>query len=279
MIGARQLLHPRLRHAAAQRAAAQFRPLSHRQFLPRVSRNFQSTARPTSTIWRFLDKWSSAPRLATIMALTFGGGYVGGKMVEINTRAPLGQGTVEDEQEKQRLYDRFVSMDAVKWLRSHPDYVEMPAYGNYEPQDKARRLTSGPLSGSKGLPVQRVFWNGKEMKAVNIVYFGAGMEGFPTMVHGGAMATIVDETLARVAIHHFPERTGVTANLDINYVAPASSENFYLVYASLDYGRSTDRKAYVKGEVRDADGKVCVTASGLFLVPKGYQLQRLGDDY
>ncbi|KAL4956249.1 HotDog domain-containing protein [Aspergillus filifer] len=272
MIGARQLLHPRLRHAAAQ-----LRPLSHRQFLPRVSRNFQSTARPT--FWERVGKVTSLPRLLTALGILYLGQLIGEAIVENNTMVPLGQGTVEDEQQKQKLYERFVSMPYVKWLRSNPDYVETSAYGNYELKDKARRLTSGPLSGSMGLPVQRVFWNSEEMKAVNIVYFGTGMEGFPTMVHGGAMATILDETLARVAIHHFPERTGVTANLDVNYVAPASSEEFYYVYAYLDYGRSTDRKAYVKGEVRDSYGKLCATASGLFLVPKGYQLQKLGDDY
>ncbi|KAL4793992.1 HotDog domain-containing protein [Aspergillus venezuelensis] len=272
MNGARQLLHPRLRHAAAQ-----FRPLSHRQFLPRVSRDFQSTSRPN--FWQCVDKATSLPQLLGFFGIFFLGSLFGEAWVENNTEAPLGQGTVEDELEKQQLYAQFVSIPAVKWLRSHPDYVETSAYGNYEPKDKARRLTSGPLSGSRGLPIQRVFWNSDEMKAVNVVFFGAGIEGFPTMVHGGAMATIIDETLARVAIHHFPERTGVTANLDINYVASASSENFYLVYASLDYGRSTDRKAYVKGEVRDAEGNLCATASGLFLVPKGYQLQKLGDDY
>lgn len=99
------------------------------------------------------------------------------------------------------------------------------------------------------------------------------------MVHGGALATVIDENVGRVAVRHFPEKTGVTANLEINYRAPVYSGNFYSIHATLDTERSTDRKGYVTGEVRDPTGRLCAEASGLFVVPKQYKLQRIGDKF
>lgn len=112
-----------------------------------------------------------------------------------------------------------------------------------------------------------------------MVYLGRGIEGWPTVVHGGALATLVDENLGRVAIHHFPERTAVTANLDINYRRPVYSQEYYTLHTVLEMARSTDRKAYAKTELRDSFGRVCLEAEGLFVVPKKLKLEPLGDNY
>lgn len=99
------------------------------------------------------------------------------------------------------------------------------------------------------------------------------------MVHGGALGTVIDENLGRAAIRHFPARTGVTANLDINYRAPVNSEMFYTLHTTLNQDRSTDRKAFTKCEVRDLAGQLCVEATGVFVVPKRFQLQKVGERF
>lgn len=114
---------------------------------------------------------------------------------------------------------------------------------------------------------------------MNVVFFGTALDGWPTIVHGGVLATVLDETFGRVAIRSFPAQTGVTATLDINYRAPVSSENFYIVRVSLDKLLSTDRKAYMKGEIRDQNGKLCVEATSLFVVPKNIPLKKLGGKF
>lgn len=164
-------------------------------------------------------------------------------------------------------------------LRADPEWEESDVYGNYSEMDKRSRLTSGPLRGSRGLGVQKVFWNARGKESVSSVFLGEGLEGWPTVVHGGVLATVLDENLGRVAIRCFPERTGVTANLNVSYRAPVYSGNFYTFHSRLDQERSTDRKAFVVGEVRDPGGKVCVQAEGLFVVPKTYKLRKVGDNY
>lgn len=146
------------------------------------------------------------------------------------------------------------------------------------PVDRAQPRKAGPFLLTNW-PVQKVFWNHKEKQAINVVFAGKGIEGWPYVVHGGAIATLLDEHLARVAIQNLPERTAVTANLDVNYRNMAISNSFFSVHATLDQERSTDRKAYIKGEVRDVKGNVCADATGLFVVPRGYKLRRLGDTY
>ena len=112
-----------------------------------------------------------------------------------------------------------------------------------------------------------------------MVFLGPGLEGWPTMVHGGALGIVIDENLGRLAIRHFPERTGVTANLNITYRAPVYSGNFYTIHTALDQERTTDRKGYAMCQVRDLTGHICVEASGLFVVPKEFKLATLGEHF
>jgi acyl-coenzyme A thioesterase PaaI-like protein len=112
-----------------------------------------------------------------------------------------------------------------------------------------------------------------------VVFIGRGLEGWPNIVHGGALATVLDENMGRAAVRTFPERTGVTANLQVNYRAPAWSDNFFELHTTVDQGQSTDRKAYVNSEVRDHTGTVCAEATGVFVVPKKLKLQTIGEKY
>jgi acyl-coenzyme A thioesterase PaaI-like protein len=107
------------------------------------------------------------------------------------------------------------------------------------------------------------------------VFFGPGLEGWPSFVHGGAISVVLDESLGRVALRSFPGRAGVTANLNINYRAPVISSNFYTVHAKCDHEKSSERKAYLGGSIRDLSGNICAEATGLFVVPKTLKLNRL----
>lgn len=105
------------------------------------------------------------------------------------------------------------------------------------------------------------------------------MDGWPTVVHGGLLATVLDESLGRVAIRSVPARTGVTAHLNIDYRKHVSSGEFYTIHTRLDTERSTDRKAYVSGEVRSLMGQLCCESDALFVVPKKLGLRQIGDRF
>ncbi|KAI1291270.1 HotDog domain-containing protein [Xylaria venustula] len=152
------------------------------------------------------------------------------------------------------------------------------------------RITSGPMSGSPGLAFQRIFHNARTGEVVTVVYFGAAVAGFPGVVHGGALATVLDESLGRCAIFRFPSRTGVTANLEMQYRAPTLTNNFYVIRAvpvaspdddlvGPDGVRKGDRKLWVRATLETEKGKVAVEAKGLFVVPKSYKLRPLVEGF
>ncbi|KAE8150017.1 HotDog domain-containing protein [Aspergillus avenaceus] len=223
------------------------------------------------------SKWPRRLLYTTIFGVL---GIGAGKWMDDKISAPALPGTEEDllkMEDVHRTYEH--GLPIVKELRENPDYVEAEVYGNYSDEEKTGRLTSGPLRGSRGIALQKVFWNDKEKKAISVVFLGNGLEGWPTIVHGGALATVIDENLGRVAVRHLPQKTGVTANLEMKYRAPVFSGNFYTFHSEVDRERSTDRKAFVVGEVRDPVGRLCVQASALFVVPKTYKLKEIGEEY
>ncbi|CRG86225.1 hypothetical protein PISL3812_03228 [Talaromyces islandicus] len=202
-------------------------------------------------------------------------GYYTGQQYLKSFTSPAAPGTAEDTQRIEELQRLVDYLPVVQKLRKDPNYEEWDAYESFSDEDKEKRLSSGPLKGSRGLALQKIFWNEEEKECVNVVYFGHGLDGWLTVVHGGLLATVLDETLARAA----PRRSIVTANLQVNYRAPVSSGEFYTVHTRLDPERSTEQKAYVNGEVRSLMGKLCVESEALFLVPKKLALREIGQHF
>ncbi|PYI03022.1 hypothetical protein BO78DRAFT_350651 [Aspergillus sclerotiicarbonarius CBS 121057] len=241
---------------------------------------FRASRHTSTAAHEPLPQPSRWPRRLAYAAIFSGLGVAAGKWMDGKFAAPPLPGTEEDGKKLEEIHFIYEhGLPIVKELREHPDYIEADVYGNYTEEDKLQRLSSGPLRGSRGLALQKIFYNDKEKKAINVAYVGPGLEGWPTVVHGGALGTVIDEHLARVAIRHLPQRTGVTANLQLKYRAPVYSGNFYTFHATLDEERSTERKAWVNGEVRNPVGRLCIEATGLFVVPKTYKLQEVGERY
>ena len=269
-----------------------------------VFSSFITTAPSSLTRKNPIPIWPRRLR-SLFYASIFGGlGFYLGNQIANRTASPPVPGREEDAHEMEQIRDAFESLPVVKELRSDPKFREWEAYSSLSETEKQPRLTSVALKGSRGLALQasfiqslpslravltylmanrgvfqRIFWNEEERKLANIVFFGRGLEGWVTLVHGGALATILDENFGRVALWSVPARTGVTANLSINYQHPVLSGNFYIVHVNLDREKSTDRKAYVTGEIRDLSGKVCVEGTGLFVVPKGFPLTQLPEHF
>jgi ABC-type branched-subunit amino acid transport system permease subunit len=56
----------------------------------------------------------------------------------------------------------------------------------------------GVMSGTRGLGVQRAFWHAETREMVAVVWIGGGLAGWPGVAHGGAIATIFEEVMARM---------------------------------------------------------------------------------
>ena len=77
---------------------------------------------------------------------------------------------------------------------------------------ESRTITRMAMSGSRGLGVQRAFWNEERGELVTIVWFGQGLSGWPGVTHGGAIATVLEEGLRQVALGVDKDWTGTTCH-------------------------------------------------------------------
>lgn len=78
-------------------------------------------------------------------------------------------------------------------------------------------------------------------------HLGDQLSGHPTIVHGGLIATLLDEITCRLGFQSYQSKRGVTANLNINYYQPCRTNSYIMIKCSVI--RKIGRKCWVKGEV------------------------------
>jgi acyl-coenzyme A thioesterase PaaI-like protein len=174
----------------------------------------------------------------------------------------------------------FKSLEIVQRLRADPAWEEHIAYSNLLGEAKATHMTAGSLRGAPGLGRQLVFRNKLENRVVTIVQFGWSTAGWPTTVHGGLIATIIQENLLRVAGLWLNTQNPVVQNFNIDYVKPTKTGKTYIIEAMTmplssiiggarnpltgDKILETENKdeGLIYGEVRTVDGIVTAKGSG-----------------
>jgi len=107
--------------------------------------------------------------------------------------------------------------------------------------------------------------------------------GWPGVTHGGFIATVMDESLGRCAIRLLEGQTGVTARLELKYLRPAVTNEWYVVRClpemSVEGQAGNKRKRWVEGRLETLDGRVLVEGRALFVVPKGNVPKSVGGEF
>jgi uncharacterized protein (TIGR00369 family) len=103
---------------------------------------------------------------------------------------------------------------------------------------------------------------------------GAEYQGGPGFVHGGIIATLLDEVMGKV--NRFRNVRAVTAELHIEYLRPVPIEQEVLLEAWPVENKG--RSLYNSGEIREASGAVLARGKGRFVIidPERYY-PRAGD--
>ncbi|KAJ5160304.1 uncharacterized protein N7482_007308 [Penicillium canariense] len=157
-------------------------------------------------------------------------------------------------------------------LRADPDFEESRPHLRFPEAIRARSLTAGALSGPNKIVVPPFVFCEKEGKSmVSLMFLGSDICGHPGIIHGGMLATLLDEGFARCCFAALPNKVGVTANLNIDYRAPAMANSYVALRAKTV--KVEGRKAWVEGRIETLpdDGKepvVLVEAKALFIEPK-----------
>ncbi|KAK6465594.1 HotDog domain-containing protein [Scheffersomyces coipomensis] len=83
--------------------------------------------------------------------------------------------------------------------------------------------------------------------SITFFHLGSKLSGHEGIIHGGLLATLLDELTCRLAFQNFESKKGVTANLNINYKKPTYVDQFVIIKCSLI--KKIGRKCWIKGQV------------------------------
>ncbi|KAI0449321.1 Adenylylsulfate kinase-domain-containing protein [Xylaria acuta] len=187
-----------------------------------------------------------------------------------------------DEESMEMYKPRTEEERAVEdFIQNHPlaqEFRNREGFSGSRPHMKipegyrSHHLTGGALSGPGRIVVPPLVFaedGGKSMIAIS--YLGNELCGHPGIVHGGLLATMLDEGLARCCFDALPHKMGMTANLNINYRAPAQANGYVVLRATTT--KVEGRKAWVEGRIETLVGEgetpvVLAEATALFVSPK-----------
>jgi len=128
-------------------------------------------------------------------------------------------------------------------------------------------LTAGALRGPGKLALPPLVRARKdETEALVFVHLGRGLCGHDGIVHGGLLATLLDESLARIAISNLPDKVGVTAKLSIDYRTPTRADQVVVIKTQLIEAQG--RKSLVSARIEDLDGTLLVEGTATFVQPR-----------
>lgn len=142
-------------------------------------------------------------------------------------------------------------------------------------QLRAGNLTGGTLLGENMIAVPPLqFATEDGSKFASLQYLGSALCGHPGIIHGGILATLLDEGLARCCFPALPNKIAVTASLKIDYKKPVMAGQVVVLRAETT--KVEGRKAWVKGWLETlVDEKagetpvVLAEAEALFIEPRG----------
>ncbi|KAF2276025.1 Thioesterase/thiol ester dehydrase-isomerase [Westerdykella ornata] len=160
-------------------------------------------------------------------------------------------------------------------LLSDPKYIASRPHLRIPETLRAQNLTAGTLLGANKIAVPPLqFHTADGSEFASLQYLGPALCGHPGVVHGGLLATLLDEGLARCCFPALPNKIAVTASLKVDYKRPTMAGQIVVLRAETT--KVEGRKAWVKGRLetladpeRGVESVVLAEAEALFIEPRG----------
>ncbi|KAJ5634924.1 thioesterase family protein [Penicillium herquei] len=159
----------------------------------------------------------------------------------------------------------------VQSLRQSGKFLEYKGYDDFPQHLREQNLTAGPLTGPEMIPIPPyVFVDRTGGTLIEILYFGRHLSGYPGIVHGGLLATILDEGLGWCCFPSLPSGVGATVTLEVRYLSPLPTDSFAVLKAETK--DVIGRKAWVEGHIetlpRNGEPTIVAEARALFVAPR-----------
>ncbi|KFX94532.1 hypothetical protein O988_06249 [Pseudogymnoascus sp. VKM F-3808] len=154
-------------------------------------------------------------------------------------------------------------------LNSQSDFLEWRPHSHTSKLNTLHSFIGRTLMGPGKIAVSPLTWVKKDGRSlIQILHLGSDLCGHSGIVHGGMLATMLDDGFANCCSAALPNKIGVTANLNINYCTPVSAGDFVVLRANTT--KIEGRKIWVEGHIETlvTEGErpvVMVKASALFI--------------
>ncbi|KAF2182251.1 hypothetical protein K469DRAFT_670172 [Zopfia rhizophila CBS 207.26] len=241
----------------------------------------QSTQSPPSPPKKAL--WVRASTVLALTLLTFGIGFTMTAAQALETlndfrKPPTDAETLTlftpDSEELAEIEQHILVHPLTQSLIEDPKYIPSRPHLKIPPKLRPHNLTGGTLLGQDKIAVPPLQFSTEDGSTfVSLQYLGSALCGHPGIVHGGLLATILDEGLGRCCFPALPNKVAVTASLKIDYRKPCLASQYVVLRAETT--KVEGRKAWVKGRletlVDESKGEkpdVLVEAEALFIEPK-----------
>lgn len=167
------------------------------------------------------------------------------------------------------------SHDLTYSLRKEPKYTESRPHLTIPETMRSTNLLTGALAGPKKITVAPYVFQDIGKSLIMIIHLGGDTCSHDGIVHGGLLATLLDECLTRCCCPAFESKVAVTANLNIDYRSPAMADSYFVLTAEIT--KLEGRKAWMNGRIETLsaegeDSSLVAEAKSLFIEPKHHNV-------
>lgn len=164
-------------------------------------------------------------------------------------------------------------------LYNDPDFRTVRAWNYVDSNTIDEVVTTGVMSVPGGIAIKPVlFYNDKTKESINIVHVGQRLCGYPFLIHGGILATLLDEIMKRSSSFKF----GIdpvneykwdyinTESVELQYRFPTFANQFLIIKTRLN------DKGEVEGRVETIEGRLLVNGLGRYSERRSSMLPVIG---
>ncbi|KAM3164016.1 putative mitochondrial membrane protein fmp10 [Lachancea thermotolerans] len=206
------------------------------------------------------NKWL----LASTFAASFGvGWFVTQHMTFADVLAKWMYDNVPENDEglmkyKAQLNSRLENMSVVKQLKA-VGYSEV-----YPQRKKSNTLIDETLRAPGGITIApRFFYNPRTKETVGVYHLGMKLTGYPFLVHGGILATVMEDLMRESVMFAKGTATEKTKDITLSYKFPTFANQFVVVRITdvEEHGKNVKLRA----EIMDQSGdRTLVKGKGSF---------------
>lgn len=136
---------------------------------------------------------------------------------------------------------------------------------------KVNHVGQGLLNGPNHLDIgPLVYINKSKGEMVAFTRLGHGLTGSDGKVHNGIISTLLDELLCFCGFPKLPNKRGVTASLDIEFLKRAEPNSILVLNSKVVNHKG--RKCVIEGDVKDLkNGELIARANCILVEPKWFK--------